>query len=373
MACTKKKQIVNRNNDGVNEQGSSAILLSDNINEYVRSLSHVVDFVHVVDNARRVQVMQAANVIPIKLPATNISEFWTTYILKNKITTIYAQGRKSLWMFARIMKKIKIPPRIIVTCHNSSVLENTFKTFVFLLSARFFSHGVVFLSKRSFRKWHFFCQCIGLPSWNLPNPVELERFPIIERTNASTEIVIGSIGAMLRDKGQHIILNALSILISKGYNIKVKLAGGDGDINFKNDLIKFTQMSQLTERVEWMGEIKYDKIPCFLKMIDLYVCSSYREVMPFSILEAMASGLPIVASDIAGIPDLVCDDENGYVVQVGRADLLAEAIEKIIIGKMFTQFGKNSRHLAEKRFSCETIAPFMKQILLGSPMSQVVN
>lgn len=77
----------------------------------------------------------------------------------------------------------------------------------------------------------------------------------------------------------------------------------------------------------WLDEIERDH---YLKMSDIFFLPSYTEGMPMSILEAMGYGLPVVSTNIGGIPDLVKNNENGYLSDPGNTDEMAENILSIL-------------------------------------------
>jgi glycosyltransferase involved in cell wall biosynthesis len=83
-----------------------------------------------------------------------------------------------------------------------------------------------------------------------------------------------------------------------------------------------------TAQVELLGE--RGDVPEQLAASDVFVLSSRSEGMPMSILEAMAAGLPVVASAVGGIPEIVRDGETGLLVPPGDADALAAALGRLL-------------------------------------------
>jgi glycosyltransferase involved in cell wall biosynthesis len=108
----------------------------------------------------------------------------------------------------------------------------------------------------------------------------------------------------------------------------------------------------LTERVELLGT--RDDVPELLAGSDVFVLASDSEGLPMSVLEAMAAGLPVVASAVGGIPELVRDGETGTLVRPGDSAVLARAIERIVSDPVLRdRLGEAGRHRVEQEFSLE--------------------
>jgi glycosyltransferase involved in cell wall biosynthesis len=88
-----------------------------------------------------------------------------------------------------------------------------------------------------------------------------------------------------------------------------------------------------------------------LASADLFVLSSRSEGLPISVLEAMAAGLPVVATDVGGLSELVVDGETGILVPAADPKALAEAVERLLLDpELRRRFGTASRRRAERRF-----------------------
>lgn len=102
-------------------------------------------------------------------------------------------------------------------------------------------------------------------------------------------------------------------------------------------------------RLELAGE--RDGVPAILAASDVFVLSSRSEGLPVSVLEAMAAGLPVVASRVGGVPELVEDGVGGFLVEPGDAAALAEALERLVDDReLRRRLGAGARSRAEERF-----------------------
>ena len=115
--------------------------------------------------------------------------------------------------------------------------------------------------------------------------------------------------------------------IAKTYPNTTLTILGDGPL--RNDLQKKIETLGLVDKVTLMGEVS--NVKAYLLDADIFVSSSIYEGLPLSMLEAMASGLPVVANDVGGIKEIVQNDYNGYIVPLGDKDAYIKSVEKLIL------------------------------------------
>jgi glycosyltransferase involved in cell wall biosynthesis len=112
--------------------------------------------------------------------------------------------------------------------------------------------------------------------------------------------------------------------------------------------------AELGDAGELLGE--RDDVPELLASADVFALSSRSEGLPLSILEAMAAGLPVVATAVGGIPELVVDGETGLLVPPGDAQALADALRRLLGDpSLRRRFGDAARERAERDFSVERV------------------
>jgi len=86
----------------------------------------------------------------------------------------------------------------------------------------------------------------------------------------------------------------------------------------------------LTDRIEWLGQVAHDELSAIYRRADLFVLPSLSEGMPNVVLEAMASGLPILATRVPGSEELVRDGDNGFLVPAGDIAALGETLSRLL-------------------------------------------
>jgi glycosyltransferase involved in cell wall biosynthesis len=136
------------------------------------------------------------------------------------------------------------------------------------------------------------------------------------------KFVVGHIGALVdRHKGQSVLIEAARILEKTHPDIQVILLGSGSD------------EASLKAQAEGLGNITFegfvDNVGDYLKCFDLFAFPSRYEGLGSILFDAMQFDVPIVASDIGGIPDIIRDGENGLLVPPGNAAALAAAIERL--------------------------------------------
>lgn len=105
------------------------------------------------------------------------------------------------------------------------------------------------------------------------------------------------------------------------------ILAGSGEIERVQDIIEKKGISQYFSFPGWVKKEEKEKL---LKNADIFFLPSYTEAMPMSILEAMGYGLPIVTANVGGIPQLVEERRNGYMIEPGNIDGFAKAIRELI-------------------------------------------
>lgn len=170
----------------------------------------------------------------------------------------------------------------------------------------------------------------------IPMGVNLSYFNRNKRGNVynkkNGQLSLFFVGKMVEKKGLKYLLEALSILKQEGVNFRLRIAGGG---RLENDLKLYNDKLNLTQEVSFLGWVANQDLAEFYDSSDVLVVPSVfdrkgeTEGMPVVILEAMALGLPVLASKISGIPDIVKDGYNGWLVEPKNNRKLAVKIKEI--------------------------------------------
>lgn len=159
--------------------------------------------------------------------------------------------------------------------------------------------------------------------------------------------ILISVGRLAEAKDQVTLLKAMSILKERKVDVFLLLVG-DGEL--RHLLESSIRQLELPGHVLLLGN--RTDVDALMPQADCFVLSSQREGLPMVVLEAMASGLPIVSTRVGGIPEIVTAGKNGFLVEPGHPDQLADAIERILMQtEAISAMGPVNREKIEQNFS----------------------
>jgi len=185
------------------------------------------------------------------------------------------------------------------------------------------------------------------------NGIDVDKFvrsteygvPKVKFGIKENDFVITSVGRLVREKGHEYLLEAIKLISEKRPNLKVLIVG---DGSRMEELKSLKESLGLNGSVNFLG--KRDDIQDILSATDIFVLASAKEAMPLSILEAMASARPVVATKVGGIGEAVIDEKTGLLVSSGNSRELADAILKLMENPSYAQqlAAAGRRHVEEK-------------------------
>jgi len=168
------------------------------------------------------------------------------------------------------------------------------------------------------------------------------------------EAVVGFLGRMVREKGILELLEAMKAVSSSVDNLTLLVCGDnsvakDRDRETQALVTRYLDSADRPYRVVFTGFIR--EIDRMMQAIDVFCLPSHREGMPRSIIEAMASGRPVVATDIRGCREEVLNGETGLLVPIGDPKALADALSRLLGNpSMARQMGLKGRERAVAHF-----------------------
>jgi len=177
--------------------------------------------------------------------------------------------------------------------------------------------------------------------------------------------VICNIGRLTEQKGPSIFLSAIEKVVQREPDLQVLMVG-EGELRKELE----EQARELGIRTNVIFTGFREDIPVILQISQFLVGSALWEGFPYSIIEALANGTPVIATRVGGVPEAVIDDCTGYLVEPNDAVDLADKILYLIRHKeKIEEFGENGRRLYEEKFAfdrmIEQTEKVYQQLLCG--------
>jgi glycosyltransferase involved in cell wall biosynthesis len=182
-------------------------------------------------------------------------------------------------------------------------------------------------------------------------------FPNVKKSNDKT-IKLITIGNLWDIKGHDLLLRALQLL-GKQYHLTII---GEGEQ--KNEYVDFVRKNELKDQVSFITKQPNNKLKDFLEVADIYCQASRSEAFGIAPLEAMGCGLPVVASNVGGLPEIIIDDFNGFLFESENVEDLANkigfAVDKDWDKKAIADFAKDN--FSWEKWAKQIIALSNKQL-----------
>jgi glycosyltransferase involved in cell wall biosynthesis len=197
-----------------------------------------------------------------------------------------------------------------------------------------------------------------------PRPKGQNRADLIPAIPPDRPIIF-SMGRLIELKGHKYLIEALTLL-----NEEPKpylLIGGDGYL--RDELKEYARARGVAERVIFLGSIPHELTPNWYSAVDVYVQPSIidkegnTEGLGMTPMEALSCEIPCVCSKVGGIPDLIVDGVNGYLVEPANAQALADKISILLKDKVLRmEMGKKGRSFIVDNFSWEAKAKELVEV-----------
>jgi len=202
----------------------------------------------------------------------------------------------------------------------------------------------------------------------IPNGVDLERFGELpqeipdKESKLTDEKVIIFIGTLRPVKGVRYLIEAMR-MIAEGYKRTRLLLVGDGEE--RGYLEKLVNKMGLEDCVSFIGRVPHERALTYMVTSDVFVLPSLSEGFPMTILEAMACGLPIVATRIGGLPEVIEDGRSGFLVEPENPKEIAERVLLLLEdNELRKRISLNNKERVEK-YSWQHIVNRLAEVYSG--------
>lgn len=180
---------------------------------------------------------------------------------------------------------------------------------------------------------------------------------------------IGFIGSLIPIKGIEDLLHAMPKIISGSSINKLLIAGSDRDnTGYKHQLKQMTADLQIAEKVEFLGHVEPAN---FFKQVDILIVPSKDEPFGYINIEAGASGIPVIATNVGGIPEIIIDRKTGILIPANSPDAIAEAcLELANSTELRAELGKNAKIRTSNFFSHHVTMPQWEAVFKKNLMNK---
>jgi glycosyltransferase involved in cell wall biosynthesis len=162
-------------------------------------------------------------------------------------------------------------------------------------------------------------------------------------------------------KGLDVLVGAIGALAGAGTDVQLTIVGSGP---LEAELRRRAEHCGVAQRVSLAGAVGQDDMAAYYARADIFCLPSFAEGLPIVLMEAMATGLPVVATRVMGVPELVEDGVSGFLVAPGNADELAGALGKLAASPDLREsFGRAGRLTVEQAFDAARCAAVVAEAL----------
>lgn len=273
------------------------------------------EFVHEFSMKSRVDMAQVRNI--------------ANFVKQNHISLLHTHTPRAALIGVLVALRCGLPRVHHVHSPTSRDTENQWRNVINTVIERISVVGVK----------HFIAVSESIGKWTANMGISSSRITIVpngvpaqaqsEATHDHAGLTVGSVALFRPRKGLEVLIQALGIARANGADITLDVIGGFETAEYEHFIKELASKLQLQDHIVWRGFQK--DIPSELARLDIFALPSlYGEGMPMVILEALAAGLPIVASDVEGIPQVLeRNEEVGLLAVPGDAESLAAQLCRI--------------------------------------------
>jgi glycosyltransferase involved in cell wall biosynthesis len=308
---------------------------------------------------------------PIPKPTLrNVRTMWNMLKKKHDIVHVYTRFyiNSSLGLVFSRLKRVPLLYTELGTGHNvssskivnvlSRAYDHTLGTLLVKLASRVTVESqstISFLRHLGLKK-----EAIVIPCGVDMNVFRHRENNLKEKLNLGNAVIITSVSRLIYAKGVEDLILALPKIKREIPQAKILIVG-TGD--YENKLRALAQEMGRGD-VQFLGEKNQQEVAEILSITDIAVCTSYSESLSSSILEYAAMGLPIVATNIGGTPEVIQDGEVGLIFEPRDIDALVEKVCNVAKNKRLAKkLGNNAKRLIKEKFNWDNIVQLYCEVM----------
>jgi glycosyltransferase involved in cell wall biosynthesis len=190
--------------------------------------------------------------------------------------------------------------------------------------------------------------------------IDFDNFNIRNRLN-ERENVVGYIGRLSQEKGVMNFLEAIPIILGRQKDLKFIIVG---DGHLRQEIERYLNDEKLTDKVKLIKFVPHEEVSNYLNELKLLLLPSYTEGLPNIVLESMACGTPVLATEVGGIPDFIADGECGFIMESNSPDYIARNVIRVLDDSRLEQVAFNAYNLVKSEFTRDQALKGYRDILM---------
>lgn len=192
--------------------------------------------------------------------------------------------------------------------------------------------------------------------WVIPNGIDLQRFqnlPTKESIRSrlrldNDEKIILFVGTLRPVEGVKYLIEAMNIIKQQNTTARLMLVGDGEERQGLEGLVKELKLGGC---VTFVGKVPNERVPAYMAAADIFVLPTLSESFGIVNLEAMAAGLPVVASRVGGLPEIIEEGENGFLVEPKKPEQIADRVLMLLSDAGLRQNMAQSNRNKARRYS----------------------
>ena len=342
---------------------AGAEIMCENLVYELKELGHEVIVISMYDYhsaiTERLEKKQVRIIYLNKKPGFDISIFPKLYkVFKKEKFDVVHMHRYITFYAVPVAALARIPVRIH-TIHSVATYDNhglgRFLNKVFYHHFRTIPVGLSELVKETVAiTYHLNRKSIPV----IYNGIDLKKLRFKNDYELNNTVILLHIGRFIEAKNHRGLIDAFKIISKEYDNIKLRLIG-DGEL--RNEIQSYVDKKQLTDKVEFLGLL--DDCTNYYSEADIFILTSYVEGMPITLIEAMGSGLPIVSTNVGGIPNMITK-ENAILVNPDTYEISVAVLELLMNEEKREKLGSAAK-IRSRRFSSGVMAKEYERLYMN--------
>jgi glycosyltransferase involved in cell wall biosynthesis len=190
--------------------------------------------------------------------------------------------------------------------------------------------------------------------YDIDNPVDERFFEIVRQAEPGRILCVGWINERKNTLGS---VEAFACVVNRYSKARLVIAGEAKEPEYFNRVQQSIERYGITKRIEMLGHVNHVRLMQELARASVFLLPSRQENAPMAIAEAMAAGIPVIASNRCGMPHMVREGETGFLVDPESTEQIADRLVRLVESSLLCQqMGEAGRQVALERFHPQAVA-----------------